>query len=135
MKTQQLISDSDLKRRFGSLLRKAREGAGLTLRELARRTGLDPTHLSRIERGLTRPPGWPKMVIIASHLPSSPLARSLQEWGGNMARGAALHSANQTLALLLAAPARDFEDRAWCDAVKNVLDSCIGILARRMPEE
>jgi transcriptional regulator with XRE-family HTH domain len=36
-------------------LRAVREAKGLTLREVARRVGTDPTNLSRIERGLRRP--------------------------------------------------------------------------------
>jgi len=134
MKTGKII-DSHLSRRFGSLLRKAREDAGLTLRELARRAGIDPTHLSRLERGLVGPPPWPKMAGIIRHLPLSPLARSVNEWGGNVARSAALNAANQTLTLLLAVPATDFEDHAWCESVKDTLDSCIGIVERKMSKK
>lgn len=36
---------------FGHRVREERERLGLSLRELARRAGLDPGHLSRIERG------------------------------------------------------------------------------------
>ncbi len=36
-------------------LRAVRIARGLSLREVARRAGLDPAHLSRVERGLVRP--------------------------------------------------------------------------------
>jgi transcriptional regulator with XRE-family HTH domain len=36
-------------------LRAVREAKGLSLREAARRAQTDPTHLSRIERGLRQP--------------------------------------------------------------------------------
>jgi transcriptional regulator with XRE-family HTH domain len=37
---------------FGHAIRRAREEAGLTQRDLERRTGIDQTRISRLERGL-----------------------------------------------------------------------------------
>jgi len=131
--TKQGVSkNSDLNRRFGGLLRKARQAESLTVRELARRSGTDPTHISRLERGLVGPPRWPKIAALIRHLPSSSLARVLEEWGHQMARGAAQQAANQTLTLLLSVPAGDFKDREWCAAIKEVLDSCLGIIEKKM---
>lgn len=42
-----------------SPLRAARLAAGLSLRELARRTGFDPMDISRVERGQRTP--WPNL--------------------------------------------------------------------------
>lgn len=39
----------------GTRLRSVREAQGRSVRSLAREAGIDPTHLSRIERGLRRP--------------------------------------------------------------------------------
>jgi len=103
------------------------------MRELARRIDMDATHLSRIERGLVGPPKWPKIAGLICHLPSSPLARALEKSGNKIARGAAQQAANQTLTLLLAVPARDFMDRDWCTAMKDILDSCVGIIEKKMP--
>jgi transcriptional regulator with XRE-family HTH domain len=127
-----ISKNSDLNRRFGELLRNARQDSGLTLRELARRVDMDATHLSRIERGLVGPPKWPKIAALIRHLPSSPLARALEKSGNNMARGAAQQAANQTLTVLLAVPERDFRDREWCAAMKDILDMCVGIIEKKM---
>ena len=132
MTKQRTSRNSALNRRFGELLRNARENKGLTMRELARRSGVDATYVSRVERGLVGPPRWPKIAALIRHLPSSPLARALEEWGRQTARVAAREAANQTLTLLLAVPAGDFKDREWCAAIKEVLDSCLGIIEKKM---
>jgi transcriptional regulator with XRE-family HTH domain len=125
----------DLDRRFGQLLREAREDEGLTVRELARRSGVDATYVSRVERGLVGPPRWPKIAAMIRHLPSSRLARAVEKSGHKIARGAAQQAANQTLTLLLAVPARDFNDREWCTAIKDTLETCVGIVEKRMPPD
>jgi transcriptional regulator with XRE-family HTH domain len=132
MTKHRISKNSDLNRRFGELLRNAREDKGLTMRELARRSGVDATYISRVERGAVGPPRWPKIAAMIRHLPSSSLARKLEEWGHKMARGAAQQAANQTLTLLLSVPAGDFKDREWCAAIKEVLDSCLGIIEKKM---
>lgn len=45
---------------FGSLLRKFRLEAGLSLRQLANKTGLTPAKISRIERNVTNKPLTPE---------------------------------------------------------------------------
>ena len=45
------VESADFRIRFPELLRRSRQDAHLSIRELARRAGIDPTHLSRMERG------------------------------------------------------------------------------------
>jgi transcriptional regulator with XRE-family HTH domain len=47
---------------YGERLRQRREAAGLSVRELARRSGLDDGYLSRIERGKMPPPQDEKLA-------------------------------------------------------------------------
>ena len=125
---------NDLDRRFGGLLRRARQAAGLSLRELGRASGLDATHLSRIERGLVRPPKGPKRVALIRHLPSSPLAKAFEVLeGGKVVRTMVAQSAQQILDLLLGLRKKEFQDRTWCAAVLDVLESCIAIIEKKMP--
>lgn len=53
---------------FGQVLRQAREEQGLPLRELARRVGLDPSRLSRIEHGDRPPPSLPQIRALSQAL-------------------------------------------------------------------
>jgi len=41
---------------FGSFIKFQRKSLGLTLREFCRKTGYDPSYISRIENNLTTPP-------------------------------------------------------------------------------
>jgi transcriptional regulator with XRE-family HTH domain len=45
------MTTKDLAKKIGHLLRVARAGAGLTQTELAQKTGIPATNLSRLERG------------------------------------------------------------------------------------
>jgi transcriptional regulator with XRE-family HTH domain len=47
---------------FGAFFREIREGLGLSLREFCRRTGFDQANVSRLERGLLRPPKSQKVL-------------------------------------------------------------------------
>lgn len=61
---------------FGAAVRRLREQAGLSLNELARRAGVDPAYIHRIEgRGAQRPPLPRRAVVlsIAAALGSSPV--------------------------------------------------------------
>lgn len=59
---------------FGATVRKAREGlaardpAAFTLRRVAAASGIEPTWLSRIERGLAAPPGEERIRRLAQVL-------------------------------------------------------------------
>ncbi len=56
--------------RFGDILPKLLLEQGLSLRELSRRLGMDPTYLSRVRRGHKRlPPDLPKRVAVSLGLP------------------------------------------------------------------
>ncbi len=41
---------------FGTFMRREREDRGIGLREMARRVGVSPTYLSRVERNQFTPP-------------------------------------------------------------------------------
>jgi HTH-type transcriptional regulator, competence development regulator len=53
---------------FGILVRQLRLQQGYSLRELARRVGLSPNFLSKMELGHFPPPGEQKIVLIAETL-------------------------------------------------------------------
>lgn len=125
------MTRTDIDREFGDLLRKARTDAGLSIREVARRVGMDPTHLSRIERGLAGRPTWERIVAIARQFPSSGLAKTIDARGGEMLRNEVLGSARRTLAMLLNLAPVHFVDDAWGRAVKDVLESSLAILQRK----
>lgn len=46
---------TDIRKAFGSRLRKIRLGMGLTQEELADKVGLHPTYIGQIERGVRNP--------------------------------------------------------------------------------
>jgi len=66
--------------KFGKRLREIRLAKGIGLRELARRTGMDYSHLSRIERGLRPPPPLDQIVRLARALEINPVM--LAQLGG-----------------------------------------------------
>lgn len=65
-------------------LRTVREARGLSLREVARRAGIDPAHLSRIERGLVSP-SVAVLKRLADVLGLPELSRFLAPYGGERA--------------------------------------------------
>lgn len=67
---------------FGGQLRSARERAGLGVRELARRVGMDPTYLSKVERGENPPPSAEIIEALAVELNHPPDA--LLDLGGKV---------------------------------------------------
>ena len=56
------------KARFGEMIKRARVDAGLSLREVAAKTGIDFTRLSRIEHGSRPAPGLSEIRILADLL-------------------------------------------------------------------
>jgi transcriptional regulator with XRE-family HTH domain len=122
------IGDGIFNSRFPELLRAARQEAGLSIRKLAKRCAIDPTHLSRLERGLVPPPTSPTMTAIARELPSSVLAAELEKWGGELLLRAVQESATRTLQLLLSLPREDIKDRTWRAEVLKLFERCIAIL-------
>ncbi len=62
---------------FGSYIRKRRsqlqsESAEFSVRRLARRIGVEPSYLSKVERGEQPPPSEEKVVALARELGESP---------------------------------------------------------------
>ena len=53
---------------FGTLLRRYRDRAGLSCNELARAVAVDPSYISRLERGEREPPRRPVVERLASAL-------------------------------------------------------------------
>ena len=49
------------------MVRTRRKAKGLSLREAAQRMGLDPGNLSKVERGLWKPPMSAKIVLRVQH--------------------------------------------------------------------
>ena len=57
---------------FGALVRREREAKEIGLREMAKKVGVSPTYLSKIERGDFDPPAEDKVRKIAAILGSDP---------------------------------------------------------------
>ena len=62
---------------FGQYIRKRREAlkgadARFSVRQLARRVGIEPSYLSKIERGLQPPPGEQTIIDLAGELDEDP---------------------------------------------------------------
>lgn len=53
---------------FGAALRQKRRAAGLTQRDLAERTNLDFSYISKLENGRLPPPAADTVVLICQHL-------------------------------------------------------------------
>jgi predicted transcriptional regulator len=122
------LEDADFRIRFPQLLRRSRLDAQLSIRELARRTGIDPTHLSRIERGLVPPPAGPRLAAIIRELPRSPLAAKIRIWTVNMWKRAVWESADQTRQLLFGISQEDLADSGWNSQVLRILKRCMTTL-------
>jgi transcriptional regulator with XRE-family HTH domain len=60
------------RRSFGALLRREREAKEIGLREMAKKIGVSPTYLSKIERGDFDPPAEDKVRRIAEILGRDP---------------------------------------------------------------
>lgn len=54
--------------KFGAFVRQEREGKGLGLREMAKKIGVSPTYLSKVERDEFPPPAEDKVIAIANIL-------------------------------------------------------------------
>lgn len=63
---------------FSVLLRDARKRAGLSQVELANRVNIDPSYISRIERGLYDPPSREKVLAIVTALEITGIAERIE---------------------------------------------------------
>jgi transcriptional regulator with XRE-family HTH domain len=111
--------------RLPDLLRIAREDTGISLRELARRSGVDAMYLSRLERGLVPTADWRKISAIAAQMPLSDLAKLTRVSGAGKLKHSALALAGDLEKLLASLPATDFEDEEWVSALQTRLRDCM----------
>jgi len=116
--------------RLPDLLRIAREDAGISLRELARRSGVDVMYLSRLERGLVPAADWRKISAIAAQIPLSELAKLTRVSAAGTLKHSALASAGDLEKLLASLPPTTFEDREWVAAVQAHLQKCMMEVAK-----
>jgi transcriptional regulator with XRE-family HTH domain len=114
--------------RIPGLLRTAREDAGLSRRELARRSGVDAMYVSRLERGLVPAADWRRISAIAAQVPLSELAKLTTVSGAGMLKHSALASAGDLEKLLVSLPSSTFKDKEWGAAVRARLKKCIETL-------
>lgn len=113
---------------YGDLLRVAREDAGLSVRELARRSGVDAMYLSRMERGLIQEIDWSKTGAILGQLPLSEFARQAELSGGIQLRNSALQMAGDLEKLLSSLPLATLADKEWVSVIQDRLRRCMLIL-------
>lgn len=71
---------------FGPYFRRRRAVLGLNLSEFCRKNGFDKGNISRLERGLAKPPESPALLESLAH--ALQLARDSEEWTTFMARAA-----------------------------------------------
>jgi transcriptional regulator with XRE-family HTH domain len=121
-------NDSEVIDGFAKLLHLAREEAGLSVRELARRSGMDPTYLSRLERGLNPAPTWPKIAAIATQVPLSELARMMERLGAGKLKHSVLQLANDLERVIVSLPPSTFQDQDWASAMQVCLEKCMTVM-------
>jgi transcriptional regulator with XRE-family HTH domain len=111
-------------------VREARENEGLSVRELARRSGLDATYVSRIERGLVNTPSWANLAVIASQLPASELARQVRAADDTQElKDTVLKLETDLERLIISLPPKAFEDSVWVATLKSRLAKCLRVIA------
>jgi transcriptional regulator with XRE-family HTH domain len=125
---KKLSRSPEFRDRFPDLLRKARENAGLSIRELARRAGIDAAYLSKMERKLVPAPKWPKIAAIAGHLPLSELAKQAEVSGKEKLKNSVLEQVGDVEKLIVSLPGAAFDDPVWVSAVQARLHKCMIIV-------
>lgn len=123
------VETPDFKLRFPKLLRESRTKTGITIRALARRSGIDATYLSRMERGLVPPPAAAKLGAIVSQLPSSDLSKAVGDRENEKIK-LALTESTEALVKLIgeALPMAVLADRAWLESIKRRLMLCVAVI-------
>jgi transcriptional regulator with XRE-family HTH domain len=119
-KMKKIVEASEFKLRFPKLLREARANSEMTLRELARRSAIDATYLSRLERGLVPPPSVAKVAAIVRELPGTEFAHLFSIREDEKLKMALLNSTTELLELLGVAVPRTFE-ASWLSEIKHRL--------------
>jgi len=117
---------------FGASVRALRQGAGLSLNELARRAGVDPAYIHRIEaRGAQRPPlprrGVVLSIAAALGLDTRQADQLLALAGHTPAALLELGGWDQTLAMV----AELLADRTLSGPAKAEFREMLRLLARR----
>ena len=102
---QRQAGSSEFVESFPKLLQEARESAGLSIRDLAHLSGMDPTYLSRIQAGKVPPPQWTTMSAIVAQLPGSRLAMLAETAGAGRVEDSVLKLTSD-LEMLLASLSR-----------------------------
>jgi transcriptional regulator with XRE-family HTH domain len=110
--------------RLPDLLRIAREDAGISMRELARNSGVDAMYISRLEGGLVPAADWRKIASIAAQLPLSELAKLTRVSCAKTLKHSALTLASDLEKLLASLPPTTFEDGEWVSALRARLQKC-----------
>ena len=124
-----VVKSSEFVRDFPALLRRSRNKSRMTLRELARRSGIDVSYLSRMECGRVPPPTASKLGAIVSQLPSSELAGVVVKQEEEEIKRALTECALELIKLIGAAlPMTVFEDQPWRDSIKLRLHHCLRVI-------
>ena len=130
--TQADIEAESIALAFGAAVRRLRQDAGLSLNELARRAGVDPAYIHRIEsRGAQRPPLPRRAVVLAIAAAfgcsQAQTDQLLALAGHTPAALLELGGWDQTLALV----ARLLADRTLSGPAKAEFREMVRLLARR----
>lgn len=116
---------------ISDLIRRAREDAGLSLRQLARGARVDPMALSRMERGLVRRTDWTKVAAIAAQVPLSQLAEKAKTSGARQVRHASLKTASDLEQTLNSFPEEVRKNEEWVRAISKCLQGCMRAVNRK----
>jgi transcriptional regulator with XRE-family HTH domain len=105
---------------FGATLRDRRRAAGLTQRELADRSGLDFSYISKLENGRLPPPAADTVVTICRILRVPP--EELLALTGKLPSDvqAALSTSPSAQRFLLEAQGMGLTDSEWSDLVRSL---------------
>lgn len=112
---------------FGNVLRERRREAGITQRELAQRTSLDFSYISKIENGRLPPPAADTVVLICQALEIAPdeLLALTGKIPSNVRQGISTNQNAQTF--LREAQELGLSDNEW----KQMIHSLRGLRGRK----
>ena len=127
-RTRKLAESPQFIEQFPDLLRRAREDAGLKVRALGRRAGIDAGYVSKLEHGVAPPPTWPVMANLATALPNSELAQVVERYGAGKLRHSVLQMIADLQKLIVSLPATTFSDDTWVAMVETHLRKCLTLV-------
>ena len=117
---------------FGATLRMLRVDAGVGLNELARRVGVSPAYLSRVEHGHDAVPTPDRIVAIARALELPPLILLEVAQGAGAALASYLERVPEASALFLELASREL-NAAEIGRIKEFVDRTFGDRTREQP--